>query len=95
MIGSSNVALVGASVAEKIGVPFVMALGNAWQLKRLGVAVPALDRHALTATALAASLQLAGSALVRQRAAALGALIRAEDGMRGAVRQREAWRVLL
>lgn len=64
---------------------------NAWQLQRLGVAVPALGRRRLTAALLAEAIRRAGSSAMRGRAAALGESVRAEDGVGGAVRQLQAW----
>jgi sterol 3beta-glucosyltransferase len=56
------------------------------RIAALGAGPPLLARHTLSAEALAAALgQLAGDAAMRARAAAIGATIRAEDGVATAV----------
>lgn len=55
------------------------------QVARLGAGPPPLDRKRLSVESLAAAIAAMGGAAIRQRAAALGALIRAEDGVAAAV----------
>ncbi len=53
---------------------------------RLGVGPPPIPAHALTADALAAALPLLADPATRRRAAAVGTVLRAEDGVGTAVR---------
>ncbi len=66
----------------------------AWRLGRLGVATPRLERRGLTAARLADAIGLAGTSDMVRRADALGARLRAEDGVAAAVRQLESWGLL-
>jgi sterol 3beta-glucosyltransferase len=62
------------------------------RVARLGVGPPPIPRRALSAERLAAAIDVAVSdAGIRQRAAALGAQIRAEDGIANAVRVIEGY----
>jgi UDP:flavonoid glycosyltransferase YjiC (YdhE family) len=65
-----------------------------WQLQRLGVATPRLERRGLTAARLAEAIQLARKPEMIARAAALGRRVRSEDGVAAAVRQLERWGLL-
>ncbi|NUB20165.1 glycosyltransferase [Azospirillum formosense] len=70
-----------------VGVPF-MGDQPVWgaRLHDLGVAPPPLPRRTLTAEGLARAIEATGDPGLRGRAAALGARIRAEDGVGNAVR---------
>lgn len=63
-------------------------------LHRHGAAPPALERKSLTSDTLAAAMKVAGKPEMVQRAAALGAAIRAEDGIGEAARWLRAWNLL-
>jgi hypothetical protein len=65
-----------------------------WQLARLGVATPRLERRGLTAERLAEAIHLAGKPEMIARAAALGRRVRSEDGVAAAIRQLERWGLL-
>jgi len=60
-------------------------------LQREGVAPPALDRKNLTAEALANAIDCTLHEPVHRSAAALGERVRAEDGVRSALRCLQAW----
>jgi sterol 3beta-glucosyltransferase len=64
------------------------------QLEKLGVAAPRLNRHTVTADQLASGITRTQSRTMREEAAALGQLIRAEDGVESAVAQLKAWDLL-
>lgn len=90
--GAGTMAAAVQAGIPSIPVPFAGdQFFNAWQLRRLGVAAPALDRRKLTADRLAAALREAAAAPMRERAAALGALTRNEDGVAASIAQLEAW----
>ncbi len=90
--GVGTVAATVQAGIPTVPVPFAAdQFFNAWQLERLGVAVTALDRRRLCAAALADAMRQAGSAAMRERAAELGALTRAEDGVGAAISQLRTW----
>lgn len=63
-------------------------------LNRQGVAPPAVERKALTADILASALAATQHPAMVQKAAALGAAVRAEDGVGEAVRYLREWGLL-
>jgi UDP:flavonoid glycosyltransferase YjiC (YdhE family) len=65
-----------------------------WQLERLGVATPPLQRRGLTAGELAAAIQFAGKPEMIERANTLGRIVRAEDGVGAAIQQLKSWGLL-
>lgn len=89
-----------AAASTRAGIPVVPVpfVGDqffwAWQLGRLGVATTRIERGALTAARLAAALRRAERPEMRRRAAEIGALVRAEDGVAGAIAQLENWNLL-
>jgi UDP:flavonoid glycosyltransferase YjiC (YdhE family) len=93
--GAGTTAAAVRAGIPTVPVPFV---GDqffwAWQLGRLGVATPSLDRRRLTAAQLAEAIRLAGKPKMIERAAALGERVRAEDGVAAAIRQLERWGLL-
>ena len=93
--GAGTTAAAARAGVPTVPVPFV---GDqffwAWRLGRLGVATPRLERRGLTAARLADAIGLAGTSDMVQRADALGARLRAEDGVAAAVRQLESWGLL-
>jgi UDP:flavonoid glycosyltransferase YjiC (YdhE family) len=93
--GAGTTAAAARAGIPVVPVPFV---GDqffwGWQLGRLGVATPRLERSELTAERLAGAIRLAEAPPMVARAAALGARLRAEDGIAAAIRQLEAWDLL-
>jgi UDP:flavonoid glycosyltransferase YjiC (YdhE family) len=93
--GAGTTAAAARAGIPTVPVPFV---GDqffwAWQLARLGVATPRLERRGLTAARLADAIRLAEMPDMAERAKALGARLRAEDGVTAAVRQLENWGLL-
>lgn len=88
------------AAAARAGVPSVVMpyFGDqpfwARRLEQLGTAPPYLARRTMTAEPLAAAIAAARAPAMIARAAALGARIRAEDGIGNAVAQLEAWGLL-
>jgi len=93
--GAGTTAAAARAGIPTVPVPFV---GDqfywAWRLERLGVATPRLERRGLTAARLADAIRLAEAPDMVWRAEALGARLRAEDGVSAAVRQLENWGLL-
>jgi UDP:flavonoid glycosyltransferase YjiC (YdhE family) len=93
--GAGTTAAAARAGIPTVPVPFV---GDqffwGWRLARLGVATPWLERRGLTSERLAAAIRLAGAPEMAARAHALGARLRAEDGVANAVRQLETWGLL-
>ena len=93
--GAGTTAASAAAGVPVVPVPFV---GDqffwAWRLARLGVATRRLDHRTLTAHRLADAIRRAEAPEMRRKAALLGALVRAEDGVGNAVRQLDQWGVL-
>jgi UDP:flavonoid glycosyltransferase YjiC (YdhE family) len=93
--GAGTTAAAARAGIPTVPIPFV---GDqffwGWQLGRLGVATPRLERRALTAERLADAIGLARTPAMIGRAHALGLRLRAEDGVTAAVRQLESWGLL-
>lgn len=90
--GAGTVAAAVQAGIPTVPVPFAGdQFFNGWQLGRLGVATPALDQRRLDAAGLAGAMRQAAAEDMRARAAALGALTRAEDGVGAAIGQLKAW----
>jgi sterol 3beta-glucosyltransferase len=93
--GAGTTAAAARAGVPTVPVPFV---GDqffwGWQLGRIGVATPWLERSRLTPERLAEAILLARSPQMVARAAELGARLRAEDGVTAAIRQLRAWHLL-
>jgi UDP:flavonoid glycosyltransferase YjiC (YdhE family) len=93
--GAGTTAAAARAGVPTVPVPFV---GDqffwGWQLGRLGVATPNLERDGLTAAQLAQAIRLAEAPEMVSRAQALGVRLRAEDGVAAALRQLIDWGVL-
>jgi UDP:flavonoid glycosyltransferase YjiC (YdhE family) len=88
------------AAAVRAGIPSVVVpfFGDqpfwAHRLNRIGVAPPAVDRRTLTADALASALSATQEPAMIQAASALGRTVRAEDGIREALRRLRKWKLL-
>ncbi len=93
--GAGTTAAAVRAGIPTVPVPFV---GDqffwAWQLGRLGVATPPLERRSLTPARLAEAIGRAGTPRMREAALALGERVRSEDGVEAAVRQLGLWGLL-
>ncbi len=93
--GAGTVAACARAGIPTVPVPFV---GDqffwGWQLGRMRVATRRLNHRTVTARRLARAIGEAGQTCMVRRAAALGELMRTEDGVQAAVDQLGKWGVL-
>lgn len=93
--GAGTTAAAISAGIPTVPVPFV---GDqffwAWQMRRLGVATAHLERRRLTAQSLADAIEQARQPTIVAAASALGAMVRAEDGVAAAIGQLREWGML-
>ena len=85
------------AAAARAGIPSIIMpfFGDqpfwSWRLQQLGVATRSLDRKSLNVADVEQAIESATDAALRQRAATVGAQIRAEDGVAAAIAQLSKW----